>query len=192
MNRKQLIEIVKLTTAAQAAGQRALRLSRQSRKLLHHAACAAVRPCPECTSWHLRNDANRARGRANLRDLNLAYAYLRGMPYAVVERTHHTAANSWAVARTLWDLLDAKVPQQPLDVDIKAWLAGKAPAWPSFPGEALTRYRQLMHALDHAANDEHCAMLTGRGDSVWDVLTHEERVLIEDEEEAAAAAGRAA
>lgn len=192
MDRKKLIEIVKLTIVARAAGQRVLRLGRQLRKQVHHAACDDVRPCPACTSWHLNNDASRALERQNLRALYLAYAYLRGVPYAVVERRCRVAPNSWAVARTLWDLLDAKVPQHPMDEDVKRWLAGEAPAWPSFPGEASARYRRLMRAVDRADDSEHYAALTGRGDSVWDVLTHEERVLIEDEEEAAAAAGRAA
>jgi len=136
MDRKKLIEVVKHTVASLAAGQRASRIGRQLRKHLHHAACADVRPCPDCTSWHQRNDANRALARSSLRDLNLAYAYLRGVPYAIVERKCRTAPSAWGVARTIWDLLDAKAPQQPLHEDVKSWVAGKAPAWPGVAVEA--------------------------------------------------------
>jgi hypothetical protein len=130
MNRKKLIEIVKLTIAARAAGQRVSRIDRQLRKQIHHAACDAVRPCPACVSWHRNNDTSRALERRNLRDLYLAYAYLRGVPYSHVERKCRTAPNTWDVGRTIWSLLDAKVPQQPLDTDVKRWLAGASPVWP--------------------------------------------------------------
>lgn len=130
MTRKQLIEIIKHTIAAGAAGQRASRLGRQVRKRLHIAACDDNRPCAECTRWHQSNDANRAAERSRLRDLYLAYAYLRGVPYAVVEQKCRTAPNAWGPGRAIWDLLEAKPAQQPLHEDVRAWLTGAPPTWP--------------------------------------------------------------